>query len=210
MTEVVYLLRLCLYSLTFLLMGLLVGILMVLPDGRAICGLPDDALHRAFQAEVEFTQACPAQMAMAQQWSARLEPEPERAEAKVKSGDVVGAMNASFARIHDKLLRAAWPWLVLVGMRSMALVALLMAALPLLVAVWLLGRRRSWLLFRRGEPASDARRVTWAWMAGMVVFILGLLLAAPLPVPMTPWLLPAVLLAVALLHPVRAATAARM
>lgn len=210
MTEVVYLLRLCLYSLTFLLMGLLVGILMVLPDGRAICGLPDDALDRAFQAEMTFAQVCPGQMDLAKRWDARLEPEPEPTETKVKAGDVIGGMNAAFARFHDKLLRAAWPWLVLVGMRSMALVALLMAALPLLVAVWLLGRRRSWVLFRRGEPASDARRVTWAWMAGMVVFILGLLLAAPLAVPMTPWLLPTVLLAVALLHPVRAATAARM
>ncbi len=210
MTEAVYLLRLCLYSLSFLLVGLMAGIVMALPEGRRLCGLPDDAVERSISAEVAFAMACPGQQAFAQAWARRRESTPLPDKAKEKSHDLFVALTVSCETLHDRIIRSVRPWLVLVGLRGNVFLAVLLASSPQLLVAWLLGRRQSWLLFRRGEPATDAQRVTWAWMAGMTMCLMGVLISAPVAAPLSPWLLPAVLLVVALLYPLRAATAARM
>lgn len=210
MTEIVYLLRLCSYSLSFLVAGLVLGGLALLPDIRAITGLPADAVNHAIEAELAFDEACPGQGAMVSNWAGELLAPAETPPAPVRPGDVAGAITGPLLHLRDVFWPIVRPWLVLIGMRGAALGAVMLASAPLALSVWLLGRRQSWIWFRRGTPATDAQRLAWVWLMGIGVTTAGMLVAVPLAMPMTPWLPMVVVLLIALLFPIRAATAARL
>jgi len=210
MAEIVYLLRLFSHALGCLLIGILIGCLGLHPVVRSFIGLPVDAVDQAFQAEVAFGRACPGQESAARHWGWVADPGPAPVTSPVKPGDIPGAINATVTQIGERLWRLIRPWLMLVGIRGTALTAMVVSALPLVLAVWLLGRRRSYLLFRRGLPATNAQRRAWVSLAGLVMLALGILISAPVAAPLTPWLLPTVVIGTALLYPIRAATAARI
>lgn len=210
MTEFVYLVKLLSQSLGFLLLGLLMSLLLIFPHGRALVGLPEDAVMRAIHAEVDFANSCPGQAHVTDWWIAKVQSEIQYHEERSEKGNVVGAINASFEKISHKTMAMARPWLVLVGMRSVALMGVVTAGLPLMMAVWLLGRRRSWVLFGRGEPATDSQRKTWSWLAGFAVFLTGIILALPFACTVLPYLVPMVLTIIFMLYPIRAATSARL
>ena len=188
----------------------MLGGLALLPDIRAMTDLPADAVSHAIEAELAFDVACPGQAAMVNTWAvARIAPaEPQ--PAAVRPGDVSGAITAQLVHIRDVVWPVVRLWLVLIGMRVTALGAVMLAAAPLALATWLLGRRQSWIWFRRGTPATDAQRLAWVWLMGIGVMAAGCLVAVPLAMPMTHWLPVVVVLLIALLFPVRAATAARL
>lgn len=204
MTEFMYLFRLCNYALGFLLFGILLGSLGLSPEIRFLTGLPEDAVHRALEAEIQFDQNFPGQGSVAASWSFALESAP------VQAGDITVAIDSSFMNFTGKLWRAMKPWLGMVGIRSTILLAVVVSSLPLLLSVWLLGRRQACVLFHRGVPATDAQRTAWVSMAGLVVVILGVLISVPISVSMTPWLFSMTLAGIALMYPIRAVTTARI
>ena len=210
MTEFVYLIKLLSQALGFLLLGLLVSLLITLPDGRSLVGLPDNAVMLAIDAEVDFANRSPGHAHTTDWWLAQAQPRDRYQEERVENGNVVGAINASLEKMSHKTMAMARPWLVLVGMRSVALLGIVIAGLPFMFAVWLLGRRRSWVLFGRGEPATDSQRMTWSWLAGFSVFLTGIILALPFACTVLPYLVPMALTTFFMLYPIRAATAARL
>jgi hypothetical protein len=210
MIEIIYFLRMCLAAIPFLLVGFLVGVLAILPEIRKFSGLPEHAVAQALHAESEFAASCPWQSDVVARWEQLRYAEFTNDEPPANRGDYIGRITAPIVKAYNNAQPAVRPWLALVGMRGVAALSLVAVAMPVAVSLWWLGKRHSWILMRRGEPASNRQRVTWAWMAGLAIFTVGILVSLPLAVPLTPWLAPAVIVAVAFLYPLRAASAARM
>jgi hypothetical protein len=210
MTEIVYLIKLINRGLSFLGLGLLLALITALPDFRSFSGLPAQPVMSALRAEVALSLRYSWYMQNGVaflNWAQDIDP---FYAPPLKQRDMVGAINVQGEKLWHKAKTAAKPWLALVGFRAWSLLGMLVVAAPLIICIWLIGRRRAWVLFSHGEPPSDAQRKTWTWFAGVHLLALGFILASPFPVMMAPFLIAVFLLVCVLVYPIRSSTAARL
>jgi len=179
-------------------------------------GYSQRAIQRALAAEEDFGLSWPFQDYAIHWWGWSATSQHEEMEAEAEGGspttkrDVSALFQQASSRTGSRVAAKLDPWFRLVWIRSVAALSILVAAVLPTFALWLDGRRRAYALLATGKMPSTRPWKIWGGFATILAIATGVLIGAPFPAAMAPWLFFVVLAALFALCQVRAYKNARL